>query len=192
MNKIFLIIILLFLSSCGVQRITEVLYIASIGFEKSEDEFVGYFYLPSSDDVGKTNEGGISGKGEYMKVSGKSISEVFQKSQDYTEMEVNLKHISSVVFNKNILNSSFINEFVLFVKNSNIVDFNFYIFVTEEKMEDIYSFQNPNKESVLNSILVSTFDNSYSFLAVEPIHFLRMVREFFLNKCIAFPLIVVE
>ena len=39
MKKIISIFILLLVSGCSVQRITEVLFIASIGIEKEEDEY---------------------------------------------------------------------------------------------------------------------------------------------------------
>ena len=44
MKKIISVFILLLVSGCSVQRITEVLFIASIGIEKEEDEYIGYFY----------------------------------------------------------------------------------------------------------------------------------------------------
>ena len=53
MIKLILLSVLLMLGGCGID-ISESLFIASIGFEKEENEIKGYFYLPLSNDVGKS------------------------------------------------------------------------------------------------------------------------------------------
>lgn len=191
MIKKIMILFILFLSGCSVQRITEVLFIASIGIEESEEGYCGYFYLPNSEDIGKANYGG-SGSGEFAKFEGKNLSEIFGDSQSSTELTLNLRHSSSLVLNKNLLKKEFIEELISFIKYSTYLDLNFYIFITEDKLEDIYSFQNPNKESVLNSILVSTFDSPSIYLSAAPVHFLEFCRDFYENKCIKLPYLKVE
>ena len=81
MNKIFLLIGLLFLSSCGID-ISESLFIASIGFEMEEDEIKGYFYLPLSNDIGKSEDEG-KGEGEFVKVGGENIEKVFNNVKEH-------------------------------------------------------------------------------------------------------------
>lgn len=187
-KKIFMLIVILSVCSCSVQRINEVLFIASIGLEKDNNGYIGYFYLPSSEDIGKANEGG-SGSGEFAKFEGKSLSEVFEKSQSSTELSMNLRHSSSIVLNKELLSDDFLEELIGFIKYSPYLDMNFYIFITEDKLEDIYGFKNPNKESVLNSILVATYDSPSIYLSADPIHFLEFARNFYEEKCIRFPLL---
>ncbi len=193
-KKVFLLCLLfgIFLVGCEFQNISEVLFIASVGFEKTEEGYAGFFYLPMSDDIGKSDTAEGKGSGQYAKVEGKNISEVFQNIQISTELKINMRHASSMVFNVELLNDEFIEEFIQFIKNASCIDFNFYLFATEDKMEDVYSFENPNKESVLNSVLVSSMDSPSIYLAAQPIHFLEFCRMYYTDRSIQLPLLLVE
>ena len=160
------------------------------GVEKEEDTYIGYFYLPLSSDVGKTENKENQGIGQYAKVEGKTLAEVFENIQFSTELEVNLRHASSMVIHKDLMNDDFLNELIAFVKKDAGIDYNFYLFVTEDKMEDIFQFENPNKESVIYSVLVSTLDSPSIYMAANPIHFVKFAREFYSNRCISFPLLL--
>ncbi|MDE5856137.1 MAG: hypothetical protein K2H06_03725, partial [Anaeroplasmataceae bacterium] len=70
--------------------------------------------------------------------------------------------------------------------------FNCYVFITTEKMDELFDFQNPNQESVLNSLLVSTSDVDESFLVTPPVHFLKFAREFYKDRSILFPMLDLE
>lgn len=113
--SLFLLIPIL-LCGCELQNISQVLFIASIGVEKEEDTYIGYFYLPLSSDVGKTENKENQGIGQYAKVEGKTLAEVFENIQFSTELEVNLRHASSMVIHKDLMNDDFLNELIAFVK----------------------------------------------------------------------------
>lgn len=179
-------------SGCTGHDISQILFIASIGIEKKEDKYQGYFYLPLSSDIGKPENTENKGKGEFAKTSGKSIPELFYNLQNSTSLVMNLKHVSSIVLNKELLNNEFLKELIDYIKYSLEIDFNCYIFVTSEKMEELYDFQNPNEESVLNSLLVSTSDVNVAFLVTPPIHFLKFTREFYTDRSILLPLLDLE
>ena len=189
MNKI-LIFILLICGGCSVD-ISESLFIASIGFEIEDDEINGYFYIPLSSDVGKTEQEG-KGSGEFVRVAGKTIEQVFNNVDAVNSIDINLKHVSSVVLNKDLFNNEFIIEFMNYVKYSNRLDFNFYFFTTTEKMEDIYSFKNPNQESVLNSLLVISGDNAGIRLVADPVHYLDFCKKFYSQRSILIPMLDIE
>ncbi|MDE6655471.1 MAG: hypothetical protein K2J85_00600 [Anaeroplasmataceae bacterium] len=189
---IFISLSILLLTSCKGYDISKFLFIASVGIEKKEDEYQGYFYLPLSSDIGKTETTENKGKGEYAKTSGKNIPELFYNLQNGTSMTMNLRHVSSIVLNEDLLNEEFIIELLDYIKYSLDIDFNCYVFVTKAKMEDLYDFQNPNEESVLNSLLVSTSDASDLFLVSPPIHFLKFTREFYKERSILLPLLDLE
>ena len=189
MNKILVFILLIF-SGCSVD-ISESLFIASIGFEIEGDEINGYFYIPLSSDVGKTEQEG-KGSGEFVRVAGKTIEQVFNNVDAVNSIDINLKHVSSVVLNKELYNDKFIVEFINYIKHSNRLDFNFYLFTTSEKMEDIYSFKNPNQESVLNSLLVISGDNAGIRLVADPVHYLDFCKKFFSRRSILIPMLDIE
>ncbi|MCM1131183.1 MAG: hypothetical protein NC310_06230 [Roseburia sp.] len=189
-TSVFLCLILL--SSCNSYDISKILFIASVGIEKKEDEYQGYFYLPLSSDIGKAENTENKGKGEFAKTSGKNIPELFYNLQNSTSFITNLKHVSSIVLNKELLNEEFIVDLLDYVKYSLDIDFNCYLFVTKAKMDELYDFQNPNQESVLNSLLVSTSDVDNSFLVSPPIHFLKFTREFYKDRSILIPMLDIE
>lgn len=190
MIKLLIVFILLFLSGC-VDNINESLFIASIGIEKKEGELKGYFYLPLSNDIGKTDSP-AKGSGEFLVVGGKTVYELFNNAKAVNSLNVNLRHVSSVVINKELFTPTFLDEFINYVKNTHIIDYNFYFMATKEKLEDIYSFQNPNQESVLNSLLVISGDNEGLRLVAEPVHYLDFVKRFYDNRSILLPLLEME
>lgn len=190
MIKLILLSVLLMLGGCGID-ISESLFIASIGFEKEENEIKGYFYLPLSNDVGKSEAEG-KGEGEFVKVGGENIERVFNNVMAVNSININLKHVSSVVINKELYNKNFIEELIEFVKYSNLIDYNFYLFSTKEKMSDIYSFKNPNQESVLNSLLVISGDNAGIRLVADPVHFLEFSKRYYDDRSILIPLLEIE
>lgn len=192
MKRIMLLIILILLCSCSSYDISKTLFIASVGIEQAEDKYVGYFYLPLSSDIGKTEAKENKGQGHYAKTKGESIYELFYNLENSSSLTINLNHISSIVLNEKILNDDFIGELLNYIKYSLSVDFNFYLFVTAEKLEDIYSFKNPNQESVLNSLLVSTSDAEKNFLVAKPLHFLCFVRDYYKDRSILFPFLDLE
>lgn len=186
MTKVFLSIVLcFFISGCRLNRITEVIHISSIGIESYGDGYNCYFYAPHSANI----NGEDVNEGQYMKINGKSVIECFEKRSILNEFEVNLRHVSCIIFHKNVMNDVFFDEFIMFIKNGYFLDFNFYVFVTANDLSDVFSFKTPNDESVLNSILVSTGDSAYEFLAINPLHFLCFVRDYSLNKWVWIPVI---
>ncbi|MDE7161992.1 MAG: hypothetical protein K2N65_04450, partial [Anaeroplasmataceae bacterium] len=87
---------ILILASCENYDISKILFIASVGIEKKEDSFQGYFYLPLSSDIGKTESTENSGKGEFAKTEGKTIQELFTNIQATTSLNINFRHVSSI------------------------------------------------------------------------------------------------
>lgn len=185
-----LILFLFVLTGCSVD-ISESLFIASIGFEEIDGELNGYFYLPLSNDVGKSESEG-KGTGEYVRVKGESVEKVFNNVKAVNSIDINLKHVSSVVLNVSLLKHEFLEEFVSYVKYSNLLDYNFYFLATKEKMEDIFSFQNPNQESVLNSLLVISGDNEGIRLVADPVHYLDFSKKYYDKRSILIPLLDIE
>ncbi len=194
MKKLCLCFLMIFfLCSCQKKlNISDTLFIASIGIEKEEENYMGYFYLPLSSDIGKSDSNENKAKGEYAKVKGESIADLFSNIIAATSFQLNFRHVSSIVLNDKLLTKEFLNELSDYIKFSLDIDFNLYLFVTKEKMSEIYDFQNPNQESVLNSMLVSTSDAKGTFLVAEPLHFLHFANLFYADRRILFPLLDLE
>lgn len=189
---ILLIIPILFLSSCNSSSIVDMLIIASIGFEPAEEGYYGYFYLPLSEDIVKSESKEGNKVGQYAKVEGKNIAEIFSNMNISTKLEVNYRHASSIIVNEKLMNDNFLDELISFINHSNLVDYNFFMFCTEDSLEDIYSFKNPNNDTVLNSMILSSSSESGIFLAAQPIYFLEFCRDYYVSACLKFPLISIE
>lgn len=190
---ICLILLILPLCACERYNISTSLFIASIGIEqKDEENYQGYFYLPLSSDVGKAENTENKGKGEFAKVMGKSVADLFKNIKATTSLDINFRHVSSIVLNTELLTPDFLKELSDYIKYSHSIDFNCHLFATDEKMEDIYDFQNPNQESVLHSILVSTSEAKGVFLVATPPHFLEFVSKFYADRSIILPSLDVE
>lgn len=191
MGLCFIILGLFSLSSCDSNSITNTLFIASMGIEKEEDQYVGYFFLPLTKDMAKNENNEGIGKGEYAKVKGKSLADIILNLSLLSSLNVNLKHVSSIIINKELLEKKFIDELCNYIKYSSEMDYNCYLFTTDEKISDLFTFQIPNKESVLHSILVSTYEVENLF-PVPPLHFLEFVRKYYANRTIVLPELVLE
>lgn len=190
------IIIILFILSCSsckaANRIYYDMYIASIGLEKADEGYNGYFYLPSSVDVGQTDKSSDSEASEVAKVWGETLVDVFSNLDLSTALKMNLEHISSIVLNESMMTDDELLKLIEYVKNSNHLDYNFYLFVTNDKMEDLYSLENPNNESVILSLLCDPIANTKIYSMIEPPHFLNFCRDFYNDKTFGIPVISAE
>jgi hypothetical protein len=184
--------LILFLCSCKFKDVSDSIYIASVAVEKVEDEYKGYFYLPSSVEVGNSNPDNESKKGEIGISTGKSITDIFYNIEFSISLSINYAHIATMVFHESILNNDDIDKLLQFFKNSHNFDFNFYIFITKENVENIYTFTNPNKESVINTLLVEPHNLEEQFLSANAIHYLTFSNYFYTKRCIPVPLIEID
>ncbi|MGM9969052.1 MAG: hypothetical protein ACI35S_01505 [Anaeroplasma sp.] len=192
MKKLFLLLILLILTSCSSTTVIyRSLYIASIGFDFYDDEYTGYFLLPSSLDVGANNTSD-EGESNIAIVSGDSLIEVFNKLNNSSSLTINYKHISTLILNTSILNEKNIEDLISFIINYVEIDFNFYVFITEDNIKKIYEVKNPNKEGLLATILIDPVNLDYKGYTAKPIHFLNFCRDYYNNKTICIPLLKVE
>ena len=186
------ILFLLTLTACKHKTVSDSIYIASVAVEKTEDEYKGYFYLPSSVEVGNSNPDNNTKKGEVGISTGKCVTDIFYNIEFSTSLSINYAHISTMIFHESMLNNDDIDRLLQFFKNSHDFDFNFYIFTTSEKIEDIYTFTNPNKESVINTLLVEPQNLKDQLLSADAIHYLSFCNYFYSKRCIHIPLIELD
>ncbi len=190
-KMLILCFLMLILSSCrAANTIYYNIYIASIGFEKSEEGYTGYFFLPSSMDVGNTKKESTDVSSQLAVVQGKNIPDVLNSLELSSSLELNLKHISSFVLHESILNQKDIEDLISYVKESPTFDFNIYIFTTKDSVKDIYSIKNPNNESIILTMLCEPVTSAYTFMAAKPPHFLNFCRDYYNGKVL--PLALLE
>ena len=193
MKKILILFLILFsclLTSCkAANSIYYNTFIASIGFEKNNDKYTGYFFLPSSIALGNTKQDKSEDASQIAKVDGDNIFDVFNNFFLSSAITMNLKHISTIVLHESILNNADINKIISFIKEYEGADLNFYIFTTNSKLEDIYSVKNPNNESVILTMLCEPLGSNYIYTIAKPVHFLNFCRDYYNEKVIYLPVL---
>lgn len=189
MKRVIIILILIIaLSSCQNKTdIYESLYIASMGIEKVEDEYQAHFLLPSSLDVGSNKS--ESNESDVAKIKADNLNDLIENIKNSSLLTINLKHISSFILHTSILNEKDLKDLIDLIKDSNDFDYNFYMFTTEEKIEEIYKIKNPNQESIVYTMLVEPNESRFLLENSKPVHYLSMCRDFLDNKEIKLPYI---
>lgn len=193
MKKIISILaLLILLTSCHAgNSIYYNLYFASIGFEYADGEYTGYFFLPSSMNIGNEKDNNEQ-KAEIAKAKGKKLQDVFNNIESSSFLIMNFQHISSLVLHESIIKADKLNEVIEFVNSFKEIDKNFFVFSTSDKIEDVYKLKNMNNESLILTTLTEPKINQYIFSSSSPIHYLNFCRDYYNNMVIDLPYIEVE
>ena len=159
MRKIYLIILSFFvvsLSGCFSNNINSSIYISSIGFEVNEGKIKAYFLSNPLTNISRGSDGNSNGnESEYVSVETDSIYEAFLKAEQSMLSPLNYRHVKTVIFHKDVFATKYIRDFFEFMRSVMYVTYNYYVFATEDKIEEIYSFQNPEQISYQYSVLSS-------------------------------------
>jgi hypothetical protein len=186
--KTMIIFIILLLSSCEAKNTTNTIYVASLTVDKKDDIYNGYFYIPSSIEVGSEAASGDA-KGKIGEAKSEKIIDLFYEISFSASLKISFAHISTLILHESILNYDDINELLQFLKNSNRFDFNFYILSTNVSGKDIYSLTSSNNEKLITTMIVEPQNAMDVFVSTPPIHYLNFSRDFYSNKTIKLPLI---
>lgn len=189
MKKYLILIFIIFsitLTSCkAANSIYYNTFIASIGLEKANDDYIGYFYLPTSISLGNTKNDSNEAPAQIAVVEGNNISDVFTNFFLSSSIMMNLKHISTIVLHQSILNYNDIKDIISYIREYEGFDLNFYLYTTNSNMKDVYNIKNPNNESVILNMLCEPLGASYIYTIAKPIHFLNFCRDY-LNEIVVY------
>ena len=179
MKKVFILAlcVLSFILQKGVYDISRTIFVSTIHLAKTKDETQITFFIPSSFSVGKT-EGESQSSSTTLIVKGKNLKDGFNKAEHSSELELNYRHIVSVVFDQSYLEYKSLKEFNDFLIENKRIDFNFYIFSSNIKSDELFSFKNPENTSSYYSILNVRGKMDYLFKYAQPLHFLDFSRFF--------------
>ena len=194
MRKLYIflmVIICLFLSGCNTS-INSSVYISSIGFEIEDGKLIGYFLSNPLTDISRKSEEPKK-EGQYIKTEGESSYEVFNEAKQSLLIPLNFLHVKTVIFSKDCFESKYIEDFLIYLKSIRSVSYNFYVFSTISKIEDIYKFKNPEQISYQYSILSSPDLLNYSDFGIEKLHFLDFANDYYNpRRYLHIPLLVVN
>ena len=194
MKKIFILVSLLCcfsIVSCNTS-VNSSVYISSIGFEIKDDKVVVYFLSNPLTDITRSSEDKQK-EAQFLKIEANSIYEAFTNAKQSLLSPLNFLHIKTVIFTEECFNSKYIEDFLVFIKSIRFVSYNFYVFATISKIEDIYKFKNPEQISYQYSILSSPDLLEYSNFGIEKLHFLDFANDYYnRNRYLHVPLIVIN
>lgn len=179
MSRILLLVLLLAnLGGCFKSEINSSVYISSIGFEIKDEKIACYFLSNPLNNISRNNNESDNGA-QFIKVEAKSIDEGFKEAEKSLLLPLNFRHIKSIVFHKDVLESKYIEEFFQFMRSGVYVTYNYYVFATEDKIEEIIKFKNPEQISYQHSILSSPNLIEFEKYGLEQMHFLDFANDYY-------------
>lgn len=189
---IILFLLLMFTSGCNTS-INSSVYISSIGFEVNEDgKLVTYFLSNPLTDISRSSEDKTK-EAQYIKLTTDSVYDAFLEASQSLLSPLNFLHVKTIIFSEKCFGSKYIMDFFNYIKSVRFISYNFYVFATISKIEDIYKFKNPEQISYQYSILSSPDLLSYSEFGIEKLHFLDFANDYFNpNRYLHIPLIVIN
>jgi hypothetical protein len=194
MRKIFILILLFFtltLSSCNT-NINSSIYISSIGFEIKDDKLVTYFLSNPLTDISRSSEDKEK-EAQFVRVEASSVYEAFNEAKQSLLSPLNFLHVKTVIFTEECFSSKYILDFLTFIKSVRFISYNFYVFATISKIEDLYKFKNPEQISYQYSILSSPDLLPYSDFGIEKLHFLDFANDYYNSgRYLHIPLILIN
>ena len=194
MRKINILICLLLcfvIGGCNTS-INSSVYISSIGFEVEDEKVIVYFLSNPLTDITRSSEDKQK-EAQFIKIEANSIYDAFNDAKHSLLSPLNFLHIKTVIFTEECFNSKFIEDFLIFIKSIQFVSYNFYVFATISKIEDIFKFKNPEQISYQYSILSSPDLVNYSDYGIEKLHFLDFANDYYnRNRYLHVPLIVIN
>lgn len=186
--KIMILILLLSLTACKSKDTSDEIFVASMAIDKIDDTYNGYFYIPSSIEVG-SGTAKSDAKGKIGEAKADKIIDLFYEISFSASLKINFGHISTLILHESVLNHQDINELLQFLKNSTRFDFNFYILSTNVDAKDIYSLTSSNNEALITTMLTEPQKAYEVYVSTPPLHYLNFSRDFYENKTIKLPLI---
>lgn len=170
-KMLVLILLLFFVTRCGKNpNLDLTVFVDSIGIDYNKDakEYTLFYHIANSGTLLTTELGANSVDNKYSIASIKSDN-LYDAIKELTENSVRnvlITHIQSIIFTENFISEENLDYFDEMVKTFDSISPNFYIFVTDSKLEDIYSIKNPDNISSFFSIITSnnyitTYDLTY-------------------------------
>ena len=144
---ILILLIIMSLSSCKDNKeIHEVSFVSSIGLDydiDTEEYNIILYFINTINNV--SVDYGLSEPdllGFTAEAKGKTINEALIKVQTYSETDLNLKHLESVIFTETFFNEKNIKEFYYFCRNSHLLFHTFEILIADSPLKEIYQVEN--------------------------------------------------
>lgn len=184
MRKLYLlsfVVILLILSGC-TNNVNSNIYISSIGFEVKEDKLVSYFLSNPLTNISRQNSDDKENDTEYVKVETNSVYDAFIEAEQSLLFPLNYRHVKTVIFHVDVFKTKYVDDFFEFMKSVKFISFNYYVFATSSKLEELYDFQTPEQISYQYSVLSSPDLLNFHQYGSEKEHFLDFANAYYTKE----------
>ena len=121
-------------------------------------------------------------KTEYIKVKTDSVYDAFIEAEKSLLFPLNYRHIKTVIFHQDFFKTKYIKDFFDFMKVVKFVSFNYYVFSTTSKLEELYEFSTPEQISYQYSVLSSPDLLDFHQYGTEKVHFLDFANSYYIDK----------
>lgn len=159
-KMLVLILLLFFVTRCGKNpNLDLTVFVDSIGIDYNINtkEYTLFYHIANSGTLLTTELGANSVDNKYSIASIKSdnLYDAIKQLTENSVRNVLITHIQSIIFTESFISKENLDYFDEIVKTFDSISPNFYIFVTDSKLEDIYSIKNPDNISSFFSIITS-------------------------------------
>ena len=139
--------------------ITNVVYVSSIGLDYNIEtkEYQVYFYILNNFNLSNAqlSSGNTDELSYVVKISDASLINAFSSILKKTNIGIYYTHLQTMIISHDFFNATSITEFFHYIKELNQIYFNFFIFTTDSKIEDLYNIKIFSDVSAYHTILVT-------------------------------------
>ncbi len=192
LKHLILLLLLFLLTSCySYTEIHEISFGISLGFDFLEEtnEFSVYSYIINNTNL--TPEGSASSEyNAYIgHAQGKTISAAIEEINKNLDIILEFKHVKTIFLTEKFINQENLNYLYKFLKNGPLFYPNFELYITKEKLEDIYKVQ-VFEETTLFYTLLTGQKKVHNYKVANFYDFINdyLIPDYF----VSYPLIVVN
>lgn len=159
-------------------RLSNILYVSSCHFAYENDEYkVTALILDSNNE------------NEIISSHSKDVGSAFTMLGEASSLVINFRHMQSIIFDFSILNEKHITNINSYFLNNSAIDFNFYVFVSDESSKDLFSYQNPKSVDNYYSVLNVNDKTDSQFSYIKPCHLITFLKKWSDNALVKMPIV---
>ena len=159
-------------------RLSNILYVSSCHFAYENDEYkVTILILDSNNE------------NEIISSHSKDVGSAFTMLGEASSLVINFRHMQSIIFDFSILNEKHITNINSYFLNNSAIDFNFYVFVSDESSKDLFSYQNPKSVDNYYSVLNVNDKTDSQFSYIKPCHLITFLKKWSDNALVKMPIV---
>lgn len=166
MKKIllFIIIPLLLLTGCAdYNGLSELIFVDSMGIDYKDSEYYVYLHICNPNTLTTQEQGSsnVDVKYSIAKANGESIFSAMKNIKTYSNLEISLSILKSIILSTNLINKKGIESIINFFNTYPKIYPTFNVLTTNSSIENIYTTVNPKNLSPYFTLLGENLNNNF-------------------------------